>query len=193
MNTRVSRTSLNFHSQIQKFFVFGLTVELFENWNRRNGIFDVNDMTLNGIGDEFSNFICIRKRKSQHSTDITHCCPTFHATKGNDLGYFVSSILGCHILNDFFTPRIGKVNINIRSTFAFWIHEAFKGERVNEWINTCDVERERQERTGRTSSSRSNKNATVFRPIHKVLDNQEVRQIPFALNDIDLIVETRCD
>src|SRR3989338_7361496 len=96
-------------------------------------------------------------------------------------------VLLSDIGNNFVSPVIGEIQIDIRHGDTLWIQESFKKKVILQWIYIRNVQQVRNQRTSDRSTTRSHNNAVFFCPVHKILDDKEVGSEPGLFDNPQLI------
>ena len=137
-------------------------------WNRRNHLRETIHLT---------------KRHIEHTTHVAHHGLSAQGTKGGNLTHGVSTIGILHVLNRTVTVVLAKVHVKVRHGHTFWVQETFKKEVVLQGIQVGNPKRISHKRPSTRASPWAHWYAMRFRPIDKVLHDQEVARELHLLDD----------
>src|SRR3989338_1172593 len=90
---------------------------------------------------------------TKSSSYVTYGSARHHGTEGTNLCYFICAIFTLSIFNNFITPIISVVHINIGSRRTFWVEETLKRKFVLNWVYVCNSQYISSERARHRSSN----------------------------------------
>ena len=85
---------------------------------------------------------------------------------------------------------IGEIHIDIGHGDTFRIEETFEKEVVLDRVEVGDTGQVGDEGAGGRTTTRTDHDPVVFRPVDEVLDDQEVRRKAGLADDVEFVVET---
>ena len=85
---------------------------------------------------------------------------------------------------------IGEIHIDIGHGDTFRIEETFEKEVVLDRVEVGDTGQVGDEGAGGRTTTRTDHDPVVFRPVDEVLDDQEVRCEAGLADDVEFVVET---
>ena len=139
----------------------------------------------NGLCDS----VCFRVSYIEDAAYIPHRRLCFHGSEGDNLGNLVFPVFFNHIVNDFLTPLIAEVNINIRHADPLRIQKPLKNQIIADRINIRDFQHIGHNAPGSRSSPRTHHNFILLRVIDKIPYNQKIFHIPHLFNGGKLVVQ----
>ena len=95
-----------------------------------------------------------------------------------------------HILDHAGTLVFAEVNVDIGQADAFDIQEAFENEIVGQGIKVCDTQSPRDDRTGRGTTTGTDRDVVPLRPVDEVLHDQKIPRKAHLADDLQFHFET---
>ena len=111
---------------------------------------------------ELGDPIHVTEGHSHDPAHVTHCGLGLEDIEGGDLRNRFFSIKLSNVFNDFFTPSLTEIDVDIRHRNPLWIEKPFKEEIVLQGIDIGDAQRVRHHRTRRRSASGAHRDICFF-------------------------------
>ena len=122
----------------------------------------------------FCQFVNFAKWHSQNSCNIFYCSFCRKRSKCYNSTKLIFAIFFSTIISNFNPSVRWKVNIKVGHRNSFWVDKSFKKQTIFEWFNFCDANCISNNTSRTTTSTRTNFNIVIFRPMNKVPYNQKV-------------------
>ena len=127
-----------------------------------HGLFDGH---LQLIGNQLGHFIDLAKRDVESTAHITDNPSGLHRTVGDNLGHMIgAAIFLPNIINDFTTPFLTEIDIEVRHRFSFDIEKTLKDKAVRDGIDIGDEHAVGGKTSGTGPSAGADRNMPVFWP-----------------------------
>ena len=139
----------------------------------------------NKLGDSVS----LGVRHFQNARHISHGVFCHHFTKSRNICYAIKTVFFGTILNHFISARILNIDIDIWHRNTIRIQKSLKKKVVFERIEIRNVERVRNNRTGRRTTAWAKDNPLRFTPVNKVLNDEKIPIITHSIKNTELHID----
>ncbi len=120
--------------------------------------------------------------------DVPDGGPGEHRAEGDDLGHVIRAVLARHIVDDFLTPPVLEVHVDIRHRHAVRVEEAFERQLVVDGVHRRDAEGIGHDGPGRGAAD-GDRDVLVAGELGEVGHDQEVTRVAHPADDVELVVE----
>ena len=118
--------------------------------------------------DEFGNPVDVAIGQPHHPADIPHSLAGAHRPEGDDLGHVIRAVLVHHVADDFITPAIHEVDIDVRHRVPLRVQEPLKRQPVLQGIHVGDPQGVQHQAAGGGSAD-GGENAAALGERHEIL------------------------
>ena len=126
------------------------------------------------IRDHLGQLVRLSVRQIPHPGDIPHHHLGSKGSKGDNIGYTISSIFFADIFNDFTTATHTKIDIKVRGGYPLRVQKSLKKQTKAERINIGNAQNISNQTAGTRSSAGPHWNPLLPCPLHEVGNDQEV-------------------
>ncbi len=135
---------------------------------------------------EFTELVDLTVRHLQDPADVAQDAARLQRAEGDDLRHPIAPISFLYVVDDFVTPVLAEVDIEVRHRDAFGIEKSLEQQPEPDRIEIGDGERVGNERACARAAARPDWNALPLRPLDEIGNDEEVAGILHALDDAEL-------
>ena len=141
------------------------------------------------LRDQFGQFVNLLVVHVEHTADVSNHGLCAHGSECDDLAHCIHTIGTLHVLNGAITVVLTEVHVKVRHRNAFWIQEAFEQQSIMQRIQVRNAQRIGHKRTCTGPAAWPHCYTVSFRPIDKVLHDEEVAGKLHRRDCLELVVQ----
>ena len=154
----------------------------------RRGLQRAVERDVELVGDRLGDAIRLRVGQPHRTTRVADRGFGAQRPEGDDLRDPVVAVLARDVVDHLVPPRVLKVNVDVRHRHAVRVQESLEGQPVGERIDRGDAQRIGHDRAGGAPPAGGH-DPLLPRESREVGHDQEVRRVPHAVDDPELVVE----
>ena len=154
----------------------------------RIGLERLVDRDAELVADHLADAVTRAVRIVEHARGIAHSVFRLKRAEGDHLRNVVFAIHILDVVDNFFTPTLLEVDVDIGHLHTFGREEALEHEAVGQRIEVGDAHGVCHDRACRRTTARANADALAARPFDVFLHDQEVGGEALIDNDLHLVV-----
>ena len=143
------------------------------------------DGHLEIVGDELGDAVGLGKGHAERPAHVAHHALGLHGAKGGNLGHGIGAVMLGDVADDLVAAALAKVDVDIGHAHALDIEEALKKQIVGQRVEVGDAQRIGDQRSGRRTTARTDRDIVVLGPVNEVLDNEKIARETHLLDDAE--------
>ena len=157
---------------------FLFLIELFLELNAGSGL------------DHFRQHISVIVANTHDACDVTDHALRSQSSVGDNVRNGALPVFLAYVVNDFRTPALAEININIRRADPLRVEESLKEQPKTYRADIGNTHGVSHQRAGCRSTPGTHGNVLVARPLNKVCGDEEVGGKAEVIDGFDLVIET---